>query len=347
MTNGIESQIIDLSSESETLTALPILITPQVLTKGGVTTRRTMETDPRTTFCREDPMVSDKLYSVNREHILLWTSSQGVGVMMATSELSEIQPLSDLIIGIEDHPERFRAGDIIDEPDDVILIYVGRSDDAELRAIKERAQVETIIHIPPGRPDDWLFNQWSVGYDGARSTLLIFPGSGDAYLSCHINNNHDKGDDQSSEKKRERLVICMKYQQYCRGGGVIGWQFMGDAAMLSKEEMRIKYPRNGEIYIGDPQERLKYIVGKTKIELTEDQINLFLNLRWIPIQIPQVIYDVGPRQVMAKQPAGEEFVHPATLDEIGILSQVFKFTHDKKREEMLARYCRYGEIYYG
>ena len=85
---------------------------------------------------------------------------------------------------------------------------------------------------------------------------------------------------------------------------------------------------------------MEYIVGKTGIELTKEQENLFVNLQWIPTEIPQVIYDYGPRQAMAKQPAGEEFVHPATLGEIGILSQVFLFTDDKEREEQLARYCR-------
>ena len=344
MTNGIESPEIDIFSEVAELTDLPILIKPDINLIGGVRARRTMETDARTTFCGDVPVAGDRLitvYSEREQHVLIWTSDQGVAVMTATSDLSEIRPLSDFTIGIGKLPERYTSGDIFGEKDEVILFHIGRTEGAEHQAIKERTQVKNFRHISAGNPDDpddFRFDQWSVGYVGADSSLRIFPQSGDSYLNYFLGNPNGNKNGQFSEIRR-RLDTYEKYQEYRQRGGVIGWQFMGDAAMLPRVEMQKKYPRS-RFYIGEPQEHLEYIVGKTGIELTEVQENLFFNLYWIPTEIPQVTYEYGPKFLVAKHPAREEFVYPATLGEIGILSQVFLFTDDKEREEQLARYCR-------
>lgn len=192
MTNRIESPIFNLLSETARLTEFPITITSKFHKKEGVMTRRTIETDPRTTVCREVPMAGDKLIAVNSEHVLIWTCGQGDGVMMTTSDVSEIRPLSALMIRMEPFPEQVPSDLIFDQPGRVFLIHVGRSDEAELQTIQKRAQVENLIHISPDSPDNpddpdaWRYDQWEVGYDREGATLLIFPGSGDEYSSYHI-----------------------------------------------------------------------------------------------------------------------------------------------------------------
>src|SRR3989338_3536249 len=107
--------------------------------------------------------------------------------MMTTSDVSEIRPLSALMIRMEPFPEQVPSDLIFDQPGRVFLIHVGRSDEAELQTIKKRAQVKNLMHIFPGSPDNpddpdaWRYDQWEVGYDREGATLLIFPGSGDEY----------------------------------------------------------------------------------------------------------------------------------------------------------------------
>ena len=126
-----------------------------------------------------------------------------------------------------------------------------------------------------------------------------------------------------------------KYFKFVHNDGVIGASFMQDASRLTKKEMQQKYPRD-ESYLEDPEIQITYVQRRTKIELTPEQKALYYNLRWIPSSYPMVINAPKSEQIEKRI----EYRHPSELDEIGLLSQVFKFTGDTYSENLLRRYCQ-------
>lgn len=313
-------------------TSSPVTISTQVLERGGAMKARTLETSGKTALCRDMGIVGTNVAASGKNHVLLWMLTDGTAVMFATNNLDDVKPLQDLKIESVDIPEELKASDVSPNPGDVPLIYVDCSPNPQnLRSIQEKTQVRNFTHIPPGSPDDRRFGSWMVAYEGTKSRMSIFPAGEDIHLTYTFENG---------AQEATSTPFYKNYSKYFQEGGVIGLAFMRDASTFEREAMRQKYPRN-RFYVGDPQEQIEYIYAHMRIYLTTEQQRLYYNLRWIPAEFPQVIIDVGfhpPKSYFIKE--NKPYVHPKELDEIGILSQVFKFTQDRDGEDVLRAYCK-------
>lgn len=318
----------------------PLEITTQVNEGRGVMKARTLENGENTTIYRNRAMVGENLISPwDKKHVFLWILDKNTAVMLATDDPEEIQPLINLKIESIKIPELLSIADVTSSnPYAIPLIYIGRIDGDEniLQIIQEKTQVQNFLHIPPGNSDDWRFQSWRVGFEGIQTEISIYPGSGDIYLSCLFVNGIPEVTEESLYKK---------YSEYFRKGGVIGLSFMRDASTLSREEMRQKYPRDS-FYIGDPQEQIDSIQKSFGINLTPKQKTLYYNLRWIPSDTFQVVYDVGFKPPQGNQSENKTvYRHPKDLDIIGLLSQVLNFTEDAENEAILREHCEKKQLF--
>lgn len=323
-------QAVSLPTEISAPTTHFDAIATKTIESGGVMAARILENDKRTVFCRGAyAVLGDIMVAPWKAHVLLWVSGENESVMYATDDLEQIQPLKTLKIRHCEIPECLMAIDVFSKPDETALVYVGQTEPGKIR---EKTRVRNINFVQAGSPDDWRFNSRTVGFKKEGSDLSIFPQSGDIHLSCHFK-NESPGTTTTSPFYR-------RYAGYVKDGGVIGISFMRDASTLSGEEMRKKYPRD-HFYVEDPEEQIVLMQRRIGIELTEGQKRLYYNLRWIPTDFPQVIYNVGPTPPNKRLLQAETvFRHPSDLGEEGLLGQVFRLTKDETREAQLGKYCR-------
>jgi hypothetical protein len=313
----------------------------QQIESSGVSLRRTAETDANTTICVPDvAAVGARLLAVWEKHIFLWTDGQGKAVMLSTNDIARIKPLADeKDVMCNFIPGGVKPTDIFKCPQEATLIHISKSaDEATGQEIKKRARVARVINIPvngtENTHDAWMWNHFAVAYNG--SNLNIFPVSGDVYVSFQIGNH-------TTDEVCPPLYI--RYGEYIKNGGVIGWSFMTDAYNLNNEEMHEKYPRN-RLHLGGPKEytaQVAQITHDSKIEFTDLQIQMYVNLRLIPSEHQQVVYAYGPTQPRRNDGEFTTLVHPTNLGEIGLLGQVLRFTQDREREAHLQWYLKNKE----
>ena len=316
----------------------PLSITTQVSKTGGVSKLRTFEYGEKTAVYRNKAIVGGNLVASCKNYVLIWILDRETAVMFATDNLDEVKPLHELNIESIEIPEELIGEDVSPNSGDIPLIYIGRigGDGTIPQKLKEKAQVKNFTHFHPGSSDDWRFTSWTVAFDGKQSEISIFPQSGDICLDYRLGSGAHEITTQTFYKK---------YARFYQEGGVIGLALMREASTLNRDEMKEKHPRT-RFYIADPQEQIDYIQKKTEIILTPEQELLYYNLRWIPSYLHQVIYDVGFTPPISRHIEKKTvYVHPALLDEIGLLSQVFKFTGDIERESLLRDYCVRNRFY--
>ncbi|OGG07930.1 hypothetical protein A3D05_00045 [Candidatus Gottesmanbacteria bacterium RIFCSPHIGHO2_02_FULL_40_24] len=337
--------------ETPSLIASPILSAPQVHENGGLLARDIMESDKTVGILGNIPMTGNKLMVSMRENVLLWLADNGDGVMTAADKVSDIIPRSQLRIITKGPPDVFIASDIFSD-NKADLIYIGRANgnSTKIREIMERTHEGQLTHIEPGSNEDDRFREWSVGYDGIKSVLSIYPGRGDLYLTYSVA-RAEKSKDKKISWYRRRLEAYQKYCDYRENGGVICWPLVGDALILSREEIKIKYPfpmlystkkRNHSLYTGFFEDQPKYIKDRTRIEMSKLQERVYLNLRNIPSESKPVhtYGEYGNTHPGKEKSGGEDLRHPAELSWAALLGQVLKLTGDIEKERQLEYYYR-------
>ncbi len=328
------------------LNADTILSTYQEFNRYGVTTLRTAETDLRTSLCSTDvPTVGPRLAASWGKDLFLWADGNGAAAILQPTTMERIRPLlEEPFIMCDFIPGGIKPADIFTHSQNATLIHIGLStDDAMLQEIKNRAGVDDVVHIrlqgAKNPRDAYMWDQFAATYDSMGATLKIFPVSGDTYQSFQIGN---------PPPREDSIPLPIRYAEFRHNGGVIGWSFMRDAVTLDHEKMQKRYPKNPLLYFGTTEsftEQVAQFTSYSGIEFTDEQIRIYVNLRFIPSEHQQVVYDYGPHQIVRNpERADTSLYHPSRLERIGLIGQVLTFTQDKDRERRLQHHLRLQEL---